>query len=145
MSGLRLAVHPRRQGGRGTQRLPRLEVGEVRLPGKADDPVVVMGRAGAVLARDRGKAVRFDPATGALLSAVGGGALNLHQRIAEAADPLHFRTFGEALKTFLWFVLGLTRTTRAVSGALPAVHADAFDAVVRAACRPRALVRAGSP
>lgn len=99
-------------------RIPGLDVHEVSLPRKAGDPLVVMGQAEAILVRDRANAVRFDPATGELLSVLRGEELTLHQRIAEAADPLHFGTFGGLATRLLWFVLGLCLTALAVSGAL---------------------------
>lgn len=99
-------------------RIPGLELREIRLPRKADEPVIVMGQAEAILVRDRANAVRFDPATGELLSVLRGEELNLHQRIAEAADLLHFGTFGGLATKLLYFVLGLALTALAGSGAL---------------------------
>lgn len=39
-----------------------------------------------------------------------------HQRISEAADPLHFGTWGGLATKLLWFVFGLALTGVSVSG-----------------------------
>ena len=99
-------------------RIPSLRVREVRLPMRATDPIVVMGQADAVLVRDRANAVWFDPGTGMVIATLRGEELNAHQRIGEAADPLHFGTFGGIATKLLYFALGLGLTLLAVSGAM---------------------------
>ncbi|NJS13766.1 MAG: PepSY domain-containing protein [Sphingopyxis sp.] len=42
--------------------------------------------------------------------------LNVHQRISEMADPLHFGTFGGYWTKIIWFLFGLFLTGLAVSG-----------------------------
>ena len=125
--------------------IPGLDVREVHLPGMSDQPVAVMGQASASLVRNRANAVWFDPASGEPLAAVRGEALNAHQRIAEAADPLHFGTFGGLATRILYFLLGLALTFLAVSGAL--VHAlrlAAADREAYPALAPRILAGMGA-
>ncbi len=98
--------------------IPGLEVRAIRLPRRPGESLVVSGQASAWLVRDRANAVHFDPASGRLLAVSRGEELNLHQRISEAADPLHFGTFGGLAMKLLWFVLGLLLTGLAVSGVM---------------------------
>jgi uncharacterized iron-regulated membrane protein len=56
--------------------------------------LLLEGQAHAWLVRDRANAVGFDLRDGRLLDRRDGRDMNLHQRIAEMADPLHFGSFG---------------------------------------------------
>jgi uncharacterized iron-regulated membrane protein len=42
--------------------------------------------------------------------------MDIHQRISEMADPLHFGTFGGWPVRWLWFVSGVLLTTLSVTG-----------------------------
>ncbi|WP_300381189.1 PepSY domain-containing protein [Henriciella sp.] len=45
-----------------------------------------------------------------------GRDLSLHQRIGEAADPLHFGYFGGLVTKLIWFVFGVALTTLSITG-----------------------------
>lgn len=70
----------------------------------------------AILVRPRAHVVWADPRTGAILGDQDPSALSLHTRIAEAADPLHFGTFGGYLTKTTWFVFGAALSGLAITG-----------------------------
>lgn len=70
----------------------------------------------AILVRQRANAVWIDASTGELLASVDPSALSLHTRIAEAADPLHFGTFGGYWTKTLWFVFGSAMSALSLTG-----------------------------
>ncbi|MET0366194.1 MAG: PepSY-associated TM helix domain-containing protein, partial [Sphingobium sp.] len=47
-----------------------------------------------------------------------GRDLDVHQRISEMADPLHFGTFGGIWTKLLWFLFGAALTAMAVTGTM---------------------------
>ncbi|MEM9176802.1 MAG: PepSY-associated TM helix domain-containing protein [Myxococcota bacterium] len=96
--------------------IPDLVVQRIQFPDEADGPIVVTGDAAAVLVRVRANRVSVDPVTGDVLGRTRGETLGLHQRIAEAADPLHFGTFGGLPTKLLWFLGGLLMTALALTG-----------------------------
>lgn len=71
----------------------------------------------AVLVRHRANAVWVDPATNEVLLTTDGRDMNLHQRIGEMADPLHFGYFGGYWTKIPWFLFGLLITGLSVSKA----------------------------
>lgn len=97
---------------------PSLSITEVRLPGDAGDPIGFFGQADAVLVRDRANGVWIDPANGRVMRIVKGEALNVHQRISEGADPLHFGTWGGMATKIVWFLFGAVLTALCVTGAM---------------------------
>ena len=66
--------------------------------------------------RPRANAIWIEAETGQVLLVNDGRDLNLHQRISEAADPLHFGTWGGLATKLIWFVFGLALTGLSVSG-----------------------------
>lgn len=70
----------------------------------------------AVLVRPRANAVWIDAGTGELLAGIDPAALGLHTRIAEAADPLHFGTFGGYWTKTLWFLFGAAMSALSLTG-----------------------------
>jgi uncharacterized iron-regulated membrane protein len=121
---------------------PRLDITSLYFPAGKRGGVVVMGQADAVLVRERANAVLVDPQTGAVVQIQKGEDLSLHQRISEAADPLHFgiwaqghsMSFGVRL---LWFFAGLVLTGLAVTGVM------IFSMRLKPADRPAAVTRPG--
>lgn len=96
---------------------PGLEVERVILP-TADSPLLQLhGDFEAVLVRPRSNAVWVDTRTAEVLLKTDGRDLNLHQRISEMADPLHFGYFGGYWTKVLWFLFGLAMTALSLSGA----------------------------
>ena len=71
----------------------------------------------AVLVRPRSNAVWVDARSAEVLLITDGRDLNLHQRISEMADPLHFGYFGGYWTKVPWFLFGLAMTGLALSGA----------------------------
>jgi len=78
--------------------------------------VVLQGQADAILVRDRANHVAFDGHSGELLDLRRGELLDLHNRISEAADPLHFGDFGGPLTRYLWALFGVAMTTLSLTG-----------------------------
>lgn len=95
---------------------PALKIYEVRFTG--ENGVVFLGQDRAWLVRDRVNGVAIDPSTGRVTAVFDGRDLNLHQRIAEMADPLHFGTFGGLATKAIWFAFGAMLTAMAVTGVL---------------------------
>ncbi|ROQ17069.1 MULTISPECIES: PepSY-associated TM helix domain-containing protein [Marinimicrobium] len=94
---------------------PEYQLDSLWFPGE-NQPLILQGQEKALLVRPRANTLLIDPTTGESLGRVHGEQLSLHQRIAEAADPLHFGTFGGQPTRFLWFLFGLMLTTLAASG-----------------------------
>jgi len=96
---------------------PGLEVRRVILPGEESPVLLLHGDYKAILVRPRSNAVWVDPATAEVLLTTDGRKLNVHQRISEMADPLHFGDFGGYWTKVPWFLLGLLLTGLSLSGA----------------------------
>lgn len=98
---------------------PNLRITEVRFPtAKGARGLVVQGQADALLVRDRSNAVWVNPADGKVLMVAKGETLNVHQRISEMADPLHFGTWGGLPVKLVWFVFGVIMTGLSVTGVM---------------------------
>jgi uncharacterized iron-regulated membrane protein len=96
---------------------PGLDVRRVLLPGEESAVLQLHGDYKAVLVRPRANAVWVDPATTEVLLTTDGRDMNLHQRIGEMADPLHFGDFGGYWTKVPWFLFGLLLTGLSLSGA----------------------------
>ena len=92
------------------------EMRSIQFPRKAGHPLVIEGRDGYTLVRDRANNRAFDPASGELLSVRHASELSFHARIAEAADPLHFGTWGGYSSKILYFLFGLLLTSLSITG-----------------------------
>ena len=97
---------------------PALRISDVSFPGDEGRGVMVTGQAEAILVRERTNAVWVDPRDSSVLMTARGEALSLHQRISEAADPLHFGTFGGLLTKLIWFALGVVMIGLSVTGVM---------------------------
>ena len=96
---------------------PGLVVQRVTLP-DGDSPLLQLhGDFEAVLVRPRANAVWVDARSAEVLLTTDGRDMNLHQRIGEMADPLHFGNFGGYWTKIPWFLFGLALTALSVSGA----------------------------
>ena len=100
------------------QEFPDLRINSIGFPKGQPGGVVVMGQAKALLVRERANAVMLDPDREAVVEVVRGEELSLHQRISEAADPLHFGTWGGLTTRIAWFLCGAALTGLAVTGVL---------------------------
>lgn len=98
------------------QAYPGLTIKEMRLPGEPGQPIGFFGQADALLVRDRTNGVWIDPADGRVLEVVKGEQLNVHQRISEMADPLHFGNFGGMTTKIIWFVFGVLMIGLSITG-----------------------------
>ena len=95
---------------------PGLQVENVQLPNE-EGVLQLNGEFEAVLVRPRSNAVYVDARTAKVLLTTDGRELNLHQRIGEMADPLHFGYFGGYWTKVPWFLFGLAMTGLSLSGA----------------------------
>lgn len=99
---------------------PQLTIRYIALPTESRPVFNLQGQETAVLVRHRANSVWVDGA-GAVLDSRYGEEMNLHQRIAEAADPLHFGTWARegsatlAVKV-IWFVAGLAMFWMSLGG-----------------------------
>ena len=120
---------------------------EVRRLALSDRGMVIEGQAEAWLVRDRANALGFDPSGAAVTGRRDGSGLDVHHRISEMADPLHFGTFGGLATQLIWFVFGLLLTALSVTGAyLYGLRvADAMRAAARKAAKQAGKRTVASP
>lgn len=96
---------------------PDYRIAQVYWPRGEDGLLQIHGHSDrAILVRPRAHVVWADPQTGAILGDQDPSALSLHTRIAEAADPLHFGTFGGYWTKAIWFVFGAALSGLAITG-----------------------------
>lgn len=120
---------------------------DVRRLAVSDRGMVIEGEAEAWLVRDRSNALGFDRAGQVVTGRRDGTGLDVHHRISEMADPLHFGTFGGLFTQVIWFVFGLLLTALSVTGAyLYGLRvADVLRAVARKAGKQAKPSRGASP
>jgi uncharacterized iron-regulated membrane protein len=95
---------------------PDLRIKGIRFPSDGSGAFVFEGQRSAWLVRPRANAAWVDAQNGKILLIADAATLNVHQRISEAADPLHFGTFGGYWTKLTWFIFGLALTALSVSG-----------------------------
>lgn len=95
---------------------PELDIKRVVLAQQEGALVLLQGQAAAVLVRPRANQLAFDLASGELIDHRRGKDLDLHLRISEAADPLHFGTLGGTPTRYIWFLFGVMLSTLSISG-----------------------------
>lgn len=96
---------------------PALAVERVQFPTERVGAFIIEGQKNAVLVRPRANAVWTSAEDGRALLVTDALDLSVHQRISEAADPLHFGTFGGYWTKVPWFLFGLLLTGLSISGA----------------------------
>ncbi|MDQ8755344.1 PepSY-associated TM helix domain-containing protein [Sphingosinicella sp. LHD-64] len=96
---------------------PALAIERVQFPTDRVGAFIFEGQKSALLVRPRANAVWTSAADGQALLVTDALDLSVHQRISEAADPLHFGTFGGYWTKVPWFLFGLLLTGLSVSGA----------------------------
>ncbi|MEM9287658.1 MAG: PepSY-associated TM helix domain-containing protein [Pseudomonadota bacterium] len=101
---------------RAKQHLPDYDIALVGLPAFAGRPIEFYGQSKAILVRDRANRVHFDSQTGAVVGVFDGRDATAWQRVSEAADPLHFGTFGGIWTKLLYFVFGAILSALSLSG-----------------------------
>lgn len=95
---------------------PELRIQNVRFPTDRSGVFVFEGAKHAILVRPRANAVWTDVKHAQVLATYDGRDLNAHQRISEAADPLHFGNFGGYWTKIPWVLFGALLTSLSVSG-----------------------------
>ena len=93
-----------------------LAITTVLFPQREGDGVLIQGQATAILVRPRANAISFDPISGEKLTQYRGEQLDLHGRVSEMADPLHFGTFAGMPSKVIYFIFGAILSTLAISG-----------------------------
>jgi uncharacterized iron-regulated membrane protein len=78
--------------------------------------VALEGQDGVALVRDRATVMWFDAVSGTPLGSARAGSLGIQGRVSEAADPLHFGTWGGLPTKLSWFAFGLALVALSVSG-----------------------------
>jgi uncharacterized iron-regulated membrane protein len=96
---------------------PELRIGRIVFPTETQGVFQFQGQDKAILVRDRANAVWTQAIDGRHLRTTRAEELNVHQRISEMADPLHFGTFGGLATKVIWFAFGAVLTALCVSGA----------------------------
>ena len=115
----RVAAEGLEQGLRNLHALrPGFRIESIHFPSGQRDAFAFDGHheGEAILVRPRANAVWADARSGEILHAIDSRHLPAHQRISEAADPLHFGTFGGYWTKVPWFLFGLLLTALSVSG-----------------------------
>jgi len=108
-----------RYAERAHEVLPGFRIAALQLPTQPGRPLVFQGYTdGTWLVRPRASYVAFDPANGELLGSHRSSDANLHQRISEMADPLHFGYFGGITTKLTWFVFGLGLSALSITGVI---------------------------
>lgn len=100
------------------KRFPELNIEGIAFPHGKSGGVLIEGQAHALLVRDRANGVLIDPSTQKVVAVAKGEELTIHQRIAEAADPVHFGTWGGFTTRLIWFVFGAILTALSVTGVM---------------------------
>ena len=95
---------------------PNLRIEAVLFPSGKSGAFVFHGQDEAILVRPRANTVWTDAKSGEVKLVTDGRELSVHQRISEAADPLHFGTWGGLPTKIIWFVFGALLTSLSVSG-----------------------------
>lgn len=97
---------------------PALSIRRIDWPVEGDAGYIFYGQDGTVLVRPRANAVGIDLASGDAVFQRSGRDGTVHQRISEAADPLHTGLFAGFWSKLFWFVSGALLTFVAASGAV---------------------------
>jgi uncharacterized iron-regulated membrane protein len=92
--------------------LPGLEIRRIGL----GETLIIEGDLTANFVRPRANSVYIDPLNLKVLGSYKGEELGLHNRISEAADPLHFGYFGGLITKVIWFFLGICMTALSITG-----------------------------
>ena len=97
---------------------PELSIRRIDWPSDAHAGFTLYGQDGTWLVRPRANGVGIELASGEAVFRYSGGDATVHQRISEAADPLHMGLFAGFWSKLVWFVSGGLLTLVAASGAI---------------------------
>lgn len=95
---------------------PHLRIRRIIFPSGKLGAFQFHGQDKAILVRDRANAVWTAAESGEVKLVTDGRDLNVHQRISEMADPLHFGDFAGLTTKLIWFAFGAGLTALSVSG-----------------------------
>ena len=95
---------------------PVLRIRQIGFPGEDEGTFVFQGQKDALLVRPRANSVWTNARNGRVLLVADAHDLSVHQRISEAADPLHFGTFAGYWSKIPWFLFGALLTALSISG-----------------------------
>ena len=93
-------------------KVPGLEIRRIGL----GETLIIEGDLTANLVRPRANSVYLNPSTLEIIGSYQGEELELHNRISEAADPLHFGYFGGLISKAIWFLVGMCMTSLSITG-----------------------------
>lgn len=96
---------------------PELHIRRIVWPGANGGAFGFYGQDGTILVRPRANGILVDAFGDEIIDRHSGNDGSLHQRISEAADPLHTGSFGGYWSRSLWFLFGVVMTVLAFSGA----------------------------
>ena len=102
--------------GNALDELPGLAVRRILLPRTPQAPLIIQGDLSATLVRPRANGVYIDPSNLDVIGSYVGEDLDIHTRVSEAADPLHFGYFGGLATKIFWFLLGLSMSAMTLTG-----------------------------
>lgn len=97
---------------------PELAIRRIDWPGLGGAAFGFYGQDGTLLVRPRASGVVIDAENGKTILRYRGAEASAHQRLSEAADPLHFGDFAGYWSKLAWFVFGAALTALAASGAV---------------------------
>ncbi|MBC2778333.1 PepSY-associated TM helix domain-containing protein [Parasphingopyxis marina] len=97
---------------------PELSVRQIGWPGPAGSALGFYGQDGTLLVRPRANAIFVDIFGNKVAGRHSGSDASAHQRISEAADPVHMGNFAGYWSKTLWFLAGALLTLVAMSGAV---------------------------
>jgi uncharacterized iron-regulated membrane protein len=97
---------------------PALLVRQIGWPGPAGSALGFYGQDGTILVRPRANAIFIDIFGNKVAGRHSARDASVHQRISEAADPIHMGNFAGYWSKTLWFLAGALLTLVAMSGAV---------------------------
>lgn len=95
---------------------PELKPTAVSFPQAADRPVVVSGRAGNILIRERANSVFLHPVSAEVIAIRRAKEIGWLKYLNQIADPLHFGYFGGLPTKLIWFFFGVAMTGLSLTG-----------------------------
>lgn len=95
---------------------PDLRIERIVFPTETSGAFVFHGQHEAILVRPRANTVWISADTGEAVLRTDGRDSNVHQRISEMADPLHFGAWGGLPTKVVWFAFGALLTGLSLSG-----------------------------
>jgi uncharacterized iron-regulated membrane protein len=99
---------------------PGIELSQLALPQRADDPLIFTGQAEAWLVRDRANHILIDPFDNTVLDLTRAEDQPAFRRWIETADPLHFGNFAGLGSKLVWFSAGLLLSGGILAGLVSA-------------------------